>query len=431
MDVTNENTLAVEQAKVLFNTRVTKIALGKSWLVTGECWDDQEQFVQIRLKFWHFDEKHQTYSLNTNILLPHDKSITAIDLNPRSKNGVNFCATAGGDNLLKLWSDCKEVYGKELVWQCVGSRKYKNLPIQSLCFSRDGSMLLAGFGSAVVIFLGSSLLEVQCVLSPPRGLDGVSRKIFVSLPEKVKQKSPKKSAPKTKEVNVDELVNEFLNAESITAKNEIVKTINPLLKPPQISKLKSEENLTDDQKESIFEMVFNESDLNLQQKLHCLNAFGVAWDVTNADVKSREQLLDHLQDRDRKSQEHRNTLLHPEKVLSVRDKYSKMALAKLLQKNDCVTIPKLLTHNMPAIGLKSHIPTSSIPNVQSILTGVGEFSHLIIVATINRVLIWNLLTLKVQAVLKLTVEHMDIDPVSGLVAVVTQNKQCKIVIYLI
>lgn len=49
----------------------------------------------------------------------------------------------------------------------------------------------------------------------------------------------------------------------------------------------------------------------------------------------------------------------------------------------------------------------------------------VIACTENRVLIWNLLTLRLQTVLKLSAEHIAVDSQTNLISVFTKNQECK------
>lgn len=54
------------------------------------------------------------------------------------------------------------------------------------------------------------------------------------------------------------------------------------------------------------------------------------------------------------------------------------------------------------------------------------FSFQVIVCTENRLLVWNLLTLRLQTALKLSARHIVIDPLTNLIAIFTTRNNCKI-----
>lgn len=100
-----QNRLSMETQKVLYNTAITHAALNMDWIVTGETLDDQQYSMELRLKFWRFDTEKQTYTLNTQIELPHERGFTAIEFStPHSVGDALLCATSGKDNFVKIWS---------------------------------------------------------------------------------------------------------------------------------------------------------------------------------------------------------------------------------------------------------------------------------------------------------------------------------------
>lgn len=114
MDVTLQNRLNIETEKILYNTIVTHTALNMNWMVTGELLDDLEHTIDVRLKFWQFDEQKQTYSLNTQIELPHENGLTALEFSSLYNVEPLLCASSGKDNYVKLWSleDSTSIYSK-------------------------------------------------------------------------------------------------------------------------------------------------------------------------------------------------------------------------------------------------------------------------------------------------------------------------------
>lgn len=111
LDTTGQNRLSLETAKVLYNTCITHAAVGFGWLVTAELLDDHQTAVEVRLKFWQFATSSQAWVLNTQVELPHEGGLTALELTEgalaggvaESDDGV-VCATAGKDNVVKLWT---------------------------------------------------------------------------------------------------------------------------------------------------------------------------------------------------------------------------------------------------------------------------------------------------------------------------------------
>lgn len=87
------------------------------WIVTGEMLDDQVNSIELRIKFWRFDETHQTYVLNTQVELPHEIGLTAVEFSSAYSTDALLCATAGLDNVVKIWAlqDSFDVNSKEFL----------------------------------------------------------------------------------------------------------------------------------------------------------------------------------------------------------------------------------------------------------------------------------------------------------------------------
>lgn len=430
LDITNENALAAEHDKAIFNTRVTKLAINEHWLVTGECFDDQERSIQLRMKFWRFDEQKQNYSLNTNVTMPHEQDLTALELS-NGHGGVDnvFCASAGADRVLKLWTNNREVYGKGNVWNCVGQRSYKDLPVESLCFSKDGSVLIAGFGRHVVIFKGNNLRDIRCVLTAPGGLDGAIERIGVILPKGKKSKKAATAKSGMSPAEANELVDKYLKTEDAKEKEALRKKIFGAQKDtPKVTSLS---DVPETLQERVYEKICDSLDLDVEQKIKSLNGLGLDWGVEEAYEEQREELHEKFQKRDQKVEDAKHLLYRCKNLKHLRGCFDKMAIARELQAASLTHRPKLLPNGEPRNATEADFSAlhSSLAKqcaeIKSIILGVGEYSHLLIVTTKNRVLIWNLLTLKIQTVLKLSCEEICIDPVSGYVAAFTTNNQRK------
>lgn len=437
MDITKENALAAEQDKVIFNTRVTKVAVSEDWMATSECWSDEKRSVHIRMKFWRFDAQKQNYVLNTNILMPHEKDLTGLELSAGHSAESVYCASSGGDHVLKLWTNTREVYGKGNVWSCVGQRSYKDLPIGGLCFSKDGSVLVVGFGRHVVIFKGNNLRDIRCVLTAPTGLDGTISRIGVVLeeggqgnvtPNKENMKMNGEDGEMTA-TQANELAGKYLRMDDAEEKKELRRKIFGSLAPSAATVVKPLPELSENKQQMVFEKICDSLDLDLEQKVKTLNGLGIEWGVGDNYKSQRDQLYDRFQVQNERLEVAAQVLESNRPLRTLRDGFERMSIAKALKDADLTNKPRLLPSAEPIV-----LPTSlkrtrttlakQCTEVKCIIQGVGEFSHLLIVTTRNRVLIWNLITLKIQTCLKLSCQHISIDPLSGLVAAFTTNNQC-------
>lgn len=71
------------------------------------------------------------------------------------------------------------------------------------------------------------------------------------------------------------------------------------------------------------------------------------------------------------------------------------------------------------------LPVKSVAQIQHIAFGTGEYAHLVIVCTEQRLLVWNLLTLRLQTAIKLSVHKLVVDPYTSLVAAFTIHDERK------
>lgn len=78
-------------------------ALNMDWLATAELLDDKEYTLESRLKFWKFDLKKQGYVLNSQIELPHENGLRALEFStPYSVDNL-LCASCGEFDV-KVWA---------------------------------------------------------------------------------------------------------------------------------------------------------------------------------------------------------------------------------------------------------------------------------------------------------------------------------------
>lgn len=76
-----------------------------------------------------------------------------------------------------------------------------------------------------------------------------------------------------------------------------------------------------------------------------------------------------------------------------------------------------------AAAAQQQLPVKSVAQIKHVCFGSGEFAHLVIVCTERRLLIWNLLTLRLQTALKLSVHRLTVDPYTSLVAAFTVHNE--------
>ena len=134
----------------------------EDYLATVDVLKGEEMLPETSLKIWKFDNNSGVYKLLVQIDRPHDAhKITALEFTPDTLTndsndpcafiGLVTAATNGG---FKMWycnnfaaqtallgHKSSSRVSNESSWKCLYAFQYKDCPIRSLCFSKDGSLL--------------------------------------------------------------------------------------------------------------------------------------------------------------------------------------------------------------------------------------------------------------------------------------------------
>ncbi|XP_017121115.1 WD repeat-containing protein 75 [Drosophila elegans] len=450
--VVDTNFRSEEDNHIIYNTRITRAAFNINWMATGEVYNDMETFAEVRLKFWQYNEKLQSYILNTEIDLPHEHGFKDIIFSNQFQVDNLRCATAGEDNVIKVWglTDSENIYKRGSMWCCLAQTSYRNLPIGSLCFSQDGSLLAVGYGNILALYdARNPRLPLQTLSCPP-GLDGVISKAQLRLAQTPLNGARKELTQQRQQLWA--LLKTLLNSNDEKLINQAKDLI---VGPPAKAKLMNQpENAS---KESVFRYIMKMPELGLHQKLQLLRRFGVECSVPQAH---RNRLMEHLQQRAQIPQATRLRLrkldarLHR---LHTRHRYkAKQRLSHLTRRRqnfedlvpqdvmnlfsvlkiDESSKPRkedakkksMLDESSKGTPKVKRIPAKAAPlqglaQISQVQFGAGDQAHLVAVCTESRVLIWNLLTLRLQAGLKLSVRQLAFDPLTNLMAVITKNDE--------
>ncbi|KAH8419441.1 hypothetical protein KR222_011768, partial [Zaprionus bogoriensis] len=443
------NVLSQEPKRIIYNTCVTRAAFNINWMATGEEYNDQRNFAELRLKFWQYHEKMQTYKLNTNIELPHEEGFQAITFSNQFQVNNLRCATAGKDNVIKLWTlgESENIYKHGSMWSCAAQASYKHQQLGAICFSQDGSLLAAGFGNTLVLYDARSLGQLHA-LSTAAGFDGVIAKAQLRVSQTPVNGT--RSEVTQQRQQLWSLLQKLLDSndpQMIEQARQLMSTIAPCQSKPSKRKVHSDAN-----KESVFKHIMQMSELGLHQKLQLLRRFGIDCAVHEANCKRlteylRQTVVSSLAVKERLLQ--LETRLHR---LRVHQRFkAKQRLVRLTQRRhnyeqllQCDLLPlfsvlhldetprlssKVATQEgtrwstKPALVPADAVPLQSQAQISHVQYGAGAQAHLVAVCTESRVLIWNLLTLRLQAGLKLSVKQLAFDPLTNLIAVVTRNDE--------
>ncbi|XP_059616910.1 WD repeat-containing protein 75 [Phlebotomus argentipes] len=439
IDITGENQLTPEPMNIVYNTRVTKVAICLDWMATAECWNDHEHFPQTRLKFWAFSAEKQIFSLMTDIQMPHEKSITALEFSGIYTTEKVVCASAGGDNCVMTWN-CESAR-KNPTWNRAGKISYRNYPIKSLAFSQDGSLLAAGFGHVCVVYTTDELI-IKAIFSAPSGLDGGIGKVsvFSPAPEDVNGEStPAKKLKKRDERQrrrAIELIQAYLEQKNT---EDLVKFIKDEALESRMTSCRRKRDQIDDK--DVFQKIMTLKDLNLDQKLEILRQLEI---FCRVNKPSKERLKEFLEKSETLSHDLDKIVENTASLLADKHKYAKKSyLWHLKRRRECYqrgkesknaklsqilfgSVQEKPVQNGNSGGEAAEedgfgaFPLTEVAEIQTVTFSCAEFAHLLIVATKNRVLIWNLLTLKLQSVLRVSAVSVSVDRVSGLLAVFTR-----------
>lgn len=386
-----------------------------------------------------------SYKLNTLIELPHEVDFQAITFSNKFKVDNLRCASGGKDNVIKLWtlSDSENIYRRGSMWVCSAQASYKQEPLGSICFSQDGSLLAAGFGRTLVLFDGRSLGLLHA-LSTAAGYDGVVSKAQLRISQTPVNGTRAEVSQQRQQLwsllqtlldsNDTKLIEQARQLMSIVPNNQ-TKGPRPAHKDPS--------------KEAVFKYIMQMSELGLHQKLQLLRRFGIECSVHD---KYQRKLDDHLKrylvDNTAAAQRimslnmrlhrlHKRQLfkakLRVQSVTKRRENYQEMVVEELLPLFSVLKLGKVIKPAREGKRWASKIaqpnaslaPLQTFAQISHVQFGAGAQAHLVAVCTETRVLIWNLMTLRLQAGLKLSVTHLAFDPLTNLIAAVTRNNECE------
>lgn len=369
--------------------------------------------------------------MHTQIEQPHDKKIVSIAFSNIDDSYI--CATAGLDRVIKIWSleASEEIKNPKMIWMLIEQLSYKNLPIRCLTFSQDSSLLSAGFGNVLCVWDAINF-KLKCALSAPSVLDGSTNRVLISLPSKGNKTRNTLSSFTEKRQKTLQLMHAIINDPA--SNQSLIKNMTE--QKSRIFKRKSMEsvkpkNLKHSEKKLIFQTVMSTANLNFNEKLQVLHKLNIYYNISSrlekevVDFISRNIAEDqHLYKSLRSSiNEVKN---HSRFKLLWR--YNTWKNLDVKRNRKIITVRKLLKNPIKEDAIKhknsqsenTFLPVKNTNHINSIHYCTDELSHLVIISTSNRILVWNLLTLKIQGSFKIHCKHIVLDPLTNLVAIFTK-----------
>lgn len=326
-------------------------------------------------------------------------------------------------------------------WICLEAASYKDLAVNSLAFSQDGSLLSVGFGNTLCIYT-SQTLRIRYCLSTPSGLDGSTNKVIINLPQTSKESKMKQLSERRQRIT--QMVKAFLENDDDKLLTDIMEETGNL--PNQIENDQSQPlcKLRIEEKDMIFKGILAQDNLNFFQKLELFQKIGIHICLP-ADLKEKFDTYVYY---NMSMAEKENDLIGRSKNLGTSAKFiGHWKLQNYLTRRSDgirnglhlrnvtfgsnVTIVNDHKRNLEEpmeIDKNPKFVANAIRTVSQInhvVFATGECSHFVIVCNDKRLLIWNLLTLRLHAAFKLSVKHIVVDPCTSLVAVFTVYEECK------
>ena len=444
VDISMRNVLPREKKKNNFSTEVTHCAFSMAWMATVESWNDRTNSPDSHLKFWKFDSERQTYSLHTQVEQAHALEIIALEFSSQDDSKNLICATASHDRTIKIWSleKSEEVKNAKMIWLCIEQLSFKNLPVKTIKFSEDGTLITAGFGNAFCVW-DSMSFEMKCVLSAPGSLEGSTNRVVISLAPETTKSSKKASENVQNTVDrrrkLVELMRSVIRGDSDDALVKCVKvdkkkrffTQRPAdhVKPSSLSKA---------EKEMIFKRVLALQDLNFNQKIDILHKLHIYYKISN---RAEQEIIEYMKrnisechQRYKSLSRNIKSIRNPERF-KLQWRFRTWNSLSSKRNRRIVTVRKLLTEKIdgPVLEIQKGkqaaeeanklLPIKNLTQITNIVFGTDEFSYLAIISTMDRVLIWNLLTLKLNGSFKVHAKLITLDPITNLVAVFTKHNE--------
>lgn len=314
-------------------------------------------------------------------------------------------------------------------------------------------MLSVGFGNTLCVYT-SETLQLKCALSAPPVFDGSTSRLTITLPAHKQNDTEKKSNLQKSRASFFERrkqMNEVIKKLLETGSTTVFKNIGN--KPMKVTRKKcaKREPLSLSEQELLFDKIMSSNGMNLFQKIHLFDRFNLH---VRAPQKRQKALTAYCDEHSIESISvnllRRVLNLPPKHKFAYTHKYAQLQRQHLNKNSNLInsfnrlfnfgqksapTLTKSKSNRKRTISTSTqvtarHISSDQIqPSLLKSTTQVnhvafctGEHAHLVVVCTDTRLLIWNLLTLRLQSSYKLAVDKIAIDMYTSLVATITRTR---------
>uniref|UniRef100_A0A673G9P5 WD repeat-containing protein 75-like n=1 Tax=Sinocyclocheilus rhinocerous TaxID=307959 RepID=A0A673G9P5_9TELE len=133
-----------------------------SWLATVEERGQKSSDLEFFLKLWAFDERTQSFVLNTTITAAHTDRIISMCFS--SSKETTMLVTIAEDGQFKAW--CQGADDQNF-WSCDFVGSYHNLKPTNCSFSADSSLLAVSFQEVITIWSPETWEMLTTLCQPP------------------------------------------------------------------------------------------------------------------------------------------------------------------------------------------------------------------------------------------------------------------------
>lgn len=323
------------------------------------------------------------------------------------------------------------------MWYCIARASYRNLSINSLGFSADTSLLGVGFGNTLCVYAPETL-KLKCALNAPAGLDGSITKVAITLPkDKNKEDSEKRKRFLEKRKKFQAAVKSLLSGEDTKSLMNNLGPLNPSKCKASTVKKFDADKMTKSEKKAVFNTILSSNNINLFQKISMFDELKLRGRMPAKWQPAFEDYCEQIN-------EEQHSLNIPERILNLTAKHRfnyalkynhhkhgikySDTLRKLRRTVSFVPSSQSQTRanghrkvdSEPSDTIAKTLSQKAMAQVKHLVFCTGEFAHLVVACTDNRLMIWNLFTLRLQSSFKIHVDKVAIDPYTSLLAVTTR-----------